>query len=820
MRPYRFSPRGYAALTVAVVLMAALPAMAQGTTAPQLQSWSIAAGPLDETLLQIAARSGRVITATPALLEGLRAPAVSGDMSVEQALDSALAGSGLEWSTTANGTYTLRKQPEARGATVLAPVKVQATVDSTVTEGSGSLTTQGPVSAATGLGLTLRETPQSVTVVTRERIEQQNLNSLAEVAEQVTGVFFNTTGTPIGGRSQLTARGYTINSYQVDSVNLPWEALGESFQYGHGALDTAIYDSITVVRGSTGLMTGAGEPSALIALTRKKPTQQLQTSLEATVGSWNRYRAMVDVGGPLNASGSVRGRLVGAYDEGETWVDDYSSDRSIVYGVLEMDLSPQTLLTLTLEHGNADSEQAPWAFDYGLYFYFADRVTPIPPSTTTNIGAPWAYLNSDRTFASAALAHQFNADWSAKLSYAYGQYNTAMRRGMVRSIPADGSRTAARVLDLDYSYDTHIFDVRVDGKYALFGRQHEVVAGLNLYRFDQAAPLGVYSDPVADLAYWNGRDVIYDTPDWDALAASPDNLPFDAELNQESAYLATRLRPLDRLAVILGGRLTNWDTLSADRETANNPYFVWDDRQYDNEFTPYAGVVFDITRALSAYASYTRIFLPQSAEDIDGRLLDPEEGDTYEIGLKGAWFEDRLNASVAAFESRRENLAVALVDENGPILNPNGNEAFIAADDTKGRGWEIEVSGALTPRWQIQAGYSHFKNKDSSGVVLDTTQPVQQFKLYTAYQPAFVPNLTVGGSLRWQSDTYVDGMDDPLYGIDSYFVVGANLGYVLNEQLSFSVAINNVLDEEYRVANYSYSYGAPRNATFTVRARF
>jgi outer membrane receptor for ferric coprogen and ferric-rhodotorulic acid len=607
-----------------------------------------------------------------------------------------------------------------------------------------------------------------------------------------------------------------VNSYQIDSVNVPWETLSESVQHGHGALDTAIYDSVTVVRGSTGLMTGAGEPSALMALTRKKPTGELQTSLEATAGSWNRYRLLADVGGPFNDSGSLRGRVVGAYDEGDTWVDNYSSDRSIVYGVLEADLGSRTLVTLTLEHGTADSAGAPWAADYGVYPYFADGVTPMPTSTTTTIAPHWSRLNSDRTYVSATLAHQFNADWSARLNYGFGKFKSDMRRGMVRVIPEDGSPTSVRILDLDFHYDTHIVDARVDGKYRLLGREHDLVAGVNMYRNDQAGPLSYLSNAFPDLAYWSNDQLYYGEPDWNALRGSAGNTPFDIDVRQEGAYLATRLRPMDRLSVILGGRMTNWETFSADRETAQNSYFVTDDREYQNEFTPYAGVVVDLNSTLSAYASYTQIFQPQSNKDVDGLLLDPEEGTTYEIGLKGEWFDGRLNASASAFESKRDNLAV----EDGINVTPDGDQAFRAEDQTKGRGWELEVAGELTPRWQIQTGYARFKNEDSGGNVLDTTQPIQQFKLYTAYRPALVPKLTVGGSLRWQDDTHVDGSTDPLYKIDSYVVVSANLGYELSEQLSLSLILNNALDEDYRLSNYTHSYGAPRNTTLSLRAQF
>ncbi len=810
-------------LGLAVVSAGIAPiAMAQAPSTAELRRYDVPAGPLPEALTAFAAQAGISLSFDPTPLAGLKSNGLRGELSVHDGFAKLLAGTGYEYAVTGDGDYRLKPAPQ--DAPVLKAVQVKGAVDPAVTEGSGSLTTAGPVTAATGLNLSLRETPQSLTVITRERIESQNLNSLADVAAQVPGVYFNSTGTPIGGRTWIYARGYLVDSYQIDGVNVPWEALAESEQYGHGTLDTAIYDSITVVRGSTGLMTGAGDPSALMALTRKKPTREVQTTLEASAGSWDRYRFMGDVGGPLNDAATIRGRVVGAYDEGDTWVDDYSNDRSIVYGVVDADLGSSTLLTVTLEHGNADSEQAPWAADYGNYFYFADGVTPMPKSTTNSIAAPWAYLNSDRTYFSAALEHQINEDWSGKLTYGYGKYNTDMRRGMVSSIPQDGSPVIARVLDLDYNYDTHLFDAQINGKYPLFGREHELVAGINAYRNEQAAPLAFYDDfrgMGVVSATWNNGELHYTDPDWSALAGSEGDYPYDIETRQEGAFLATRLNATDRLAVILGGRVTNWEYYYADRATALHDAYVYSDLEYTDEFTPYAGVVFDLTNFLSVYASYTQIFLPQDYKDINGHLLEPVEGNTYELGLKGAWFEGRLNASAAVFESKRDNVAVDLYDDAGvPILTPQGDQAYRAEDQTKGRGWELEVSGELTPGWQIQAGYASFKNEDSDGINLDTTMPEQQFKLYTSYQPAVAPKLTVGASLRWQDDTHVDGEIDPLYTIDSYFVMGANVDYALTEQLSLSLLVDNLLDEEYRVSNYSHSYGAPLNATVSVRAKF
>lgn len=780
------------------------------------QQINVPAGPLPDSINLLAQQMGIAVVMDEARLSGFSNRALQGQYTAAQALAKLLEGSGFSARQTARGFVI---QPGERR--VLQTVNVSATALSATTEGTGSLTTSGPVVAATGLDLTLRETPQSVTVITRERLDQQNLTSITDVAEQVTGVFYNNRGTSIGGRTLMYARGYAVDSYQVDGVNVPWETLAESERYGHGSLDTAVYDAVTIVRGSTGLLTGTGEPSALMSLTRKKPTHETQTLVEVGAGSWNHYRGMVDVGGALNESGSLRGRIVGAYDESETWVDGYSNDRTTLYGVVEADLSADTLLTFSIEHGNAGSNGAPWAEDYGSYIYFSDRTTLMPQDTNTSIAPHWSYLDSDRTYLSVALDHQFSDDWRGKLTYGYGKFDSDMRRGMVNAIPANGTPVAARVLSLDYSYDTHIIDAQVHGKYRLLGREHELVAGINLYRNDQAAPLGYYGVIPGQATWSNGR-LNYLDPDWNSLPGSEDDYPFDIDVRQEGAYLATRLRPAERLSVILGGRLTNWEYFYADRPTDHHDFYVYSDLDYHNEFTPYAGVVADLTDTFSFYTSYTQIFKPQEARDSNGDLLDPEAGDTVEVGVKGAWFEGRLNASLAAFESKRDNIAVALVNQDGPVLTPKGDQAFIAEDYTKGQGWEFEVAGELTPGWNIQAGYSNFRNKNSDGKVLEPVLPEQMFKLYTDYQ--LLPDLNLGASLRWQDSTSADPAfitgEAARYDIDSYFLVGANLGYQVTDNLSLDLIVNNLLDEQHRVSNYGYSYGAERNFNLKASYRF
>jgi len=776
-----------------------------------LRSYSIPAGPLNTVLVRFLSESGVLLSGSTDLAKGKNSPGVQGSYTPHAALAALLSGTGLEAVADGQGRYALRAVPvPGAGVTTLPEVNVAGQVGNDGrTEGTGSYTT-GNTSAATGLNLSLRETPQSVTVMTRERLDDQNLDSLADVAEQVPGLFFVGHGTPVGGRSSLMSRGFNINSYQVDGVNVPWESMGESYRYSHSSLDTAIYDSVAVVRGATGLLTGAGDPSGSVSLTRKRPTHEFQGSIAGSVGRWDRHRLVADVGGPLNESGSLRGRLVGAWDEGKSWVDRYSSDKNTLYGILEADLAPQTMLTLSLEHANSNSKGTYWHEESGPPLFFDDGVTPIPAGRSSSMAPSWTYTDSTRTSVSAALEHRIDQDWNVRLGYGYSEFSIDSRRAMVFGVPADGSPTPVRLLVTDQRNTVHFANAKIEGKYDLFGRKHDLVAGVNLSYTRQDFPFSHISTGRAQ-GWWSDGQMHYNEPDWDAVS----NAPYKSSTDQHGAYLATRLRPTDALSVILGGRLSYWKTHSADLD----PYAVWDDRRYSSEFTPYAGLVFDLSRSLSAYASYTEIFNPAYDKDVNGRLLDPETGKNTEVGLKGEWFDGRLNASLALFETRKDNLAV----EDGNNVTPDGDQAYRAESNTKGRGWELEVAGELARGWQVQGGYSRFKIHDSEGVLLNTYIPVHQFKLYTNYRFASLPKLSVGGGVRWQSKTYADWVsiaERPAYTTKSYSVANLSARYDLTDKLVLSVNLNNVFDKTYRIGDSSHSYGAPRNLYATLKYRF
>ncbi len=813
-----------------IALATAMPALAEptrhGHSAPLLaqadmerpQPFSIPAGDLQSALLAFSQQTDLQLLYPADLTQGHRTDGVQGSFTPRDALNRLMAGTGLIYEITGGETVKIAKPSDASGATMLDPITVEAdrartANGSALTEGSGSYTTAGPVTAGTGLGLSLRETPQSVSVITRQRMDDQGLDSFGEVLDQTPGIsVWSGASGSIGATGGTYARGYEVSNYQIDGVTVPTTYWGGHSISNIASIDTVIYDSVTVVRGATGLMTGAGDPSASIHLTRKRPTDRFQASLAQSAGSWNQYRTVGDVGGPLNESGSVRGRLVAAYDEGESWIDRYEGAAKVGYGVLEADLTDRTLLSLAVEHSRESSNSAGIFGSFGLAYSDGSGITPY--SRSSNATTDWSEHDNNRTIVSATLEHSFTADWHGRLSYSHSSTDTTRKFGFagVGNIEPDGTN---QVWHANQIYESRVdaIDAKVTGKYRLWDREHDLVMGVSAADADIDQPLFILVRNAGTVSVldWDGSGS--PEPDWSTYR---DN-PAKTEITQSGAYMATRLRATEDLSIIAGARVSNWETRAENVGTGT----VTDAREESGVVTPYAGVVYDLTPNLSAYGSYTEIFNPQTSKDTSGGTLAPEEGTNMEVGLKGEWFAGRLNASVAVFQSGKDNVAIA----DGDNLTPDGTQAYIAADDTEGRGLEFLVSGEPLPGWQVQAGYTRTALKDSDGNRLTTNyQAEHQVKLFTSWTPAGFDNLTLGGGLRWQSEIYVENTSNAaLQAIntqDSYTVVDLLARYRFTEQVSLAVNLNNVFDETYRVQADRHNYGAPRSLYTTLKYQF
>lgn len=659
--------------------------------------------------------------------------------------------------------------------------------------------------AATKLALTARDTPQSVSVITKQRMQDQKLETLTDVLTNTTGISQFNSG---ANRSNFYSRGFMIDNYQIDGV----PALVDSaWNLGDTLSDTAVYDRVEVVRGATGLMTGAGSPAASVNMVHKQAdSKTFQGNLSASYGSWDTQRYVADLSGPLTESGNVRGRVVAGYQDGDSWLDHYHTQKKFLYGTVAADFTDSTTLTLGYDYQETNIQGATWG---GLPTFYLDG-SKTNYSRSTNLAPDWAYNNSDSKKVFASLKQTFNNGWElnlsgshteatmdSKLLYIDGYFDKSTGIGVGPYAGYDllggtGYNTAKRKEDTADAY--------VTGPYELFGRQHELMAGVTYIRQHDryvSASTSFTSADVDDFNDWGN----YPEPDWDDQALSQDNV-----IRQKSAYLATRISLADPLHLILGARYTqyNANTLTQNMEK--------------NNITPYAGLVYDINDTYSAYASYTSIFKPQTYRNAQGAYLSPVTGKSYETGIKGDWMNSRITASLAVFRIEQDHLGAT-----DYALVPNSTDyAYYEQNGTVSKGVEFEINGAVTDNLQMSFGATRYVAKDGEDAALNPTQPRTSLKLFTSYRLPMLQDLTVGGGVNWQTHTWDNvagpGGTSTLYAEQgSYALVDLFGRYQVTKQLSVQANLNNLFDKTYNIdVGRNTVYGEPRNVSISANYRF
>lgn len=693
--------------------------------------------------------------------------------------------------------------------TTLQTITVEAPAQTGVTEGTNSYIS-GESSTATPLNLSPRETPQSVSVVTQQRIEDQKFSTITDVMNNTTGVSVTQYET---NRAQFVSRGFDINTLMIDGVPTTWD---QPWSSGEVFTSLAPYDHVEIVRGATGLTTGAGDPSGAVNLVRKRAdATEFQGNVELFGGSWNQYGGSFDISTPVNEAKTVRARVVGEYNDQGSWVKNLHNKNQTLFATVEADLTPRTLLTAGFSYQELDTRGPMWG---GLPVWYSNGLfTNWDRSTTSS--APWTSWDASYTTYFASLVHRFDNDWRLQFNYNHGERKADSYLLYAYGAPDIVTGQGMAALPGSYNVETtqDDFALRADGRFGWFGRTHEVAFGYVSSSQDFHAndrPATPAFGVIGDFNAFGGT--LYPQPVW-----GPETYYGKAKTDQDAVYGTARFSLTDPMHLIVGARVTNYHKSGDD--VYSNPY----DLKYDGQVTPYLGLTYDLTKQLTAYASYTDIFLPQNARDITGSYIQPVTGKNFETGLKGAFLDGKLNASGAIFRIEQQNLAVATTQT---IVGIGGlpETAYRASDGATSQGFEFELSGQIAPDWNLTSGYTQFSLKDAVDQNVNTRYPRKLLRLFTTYRlPGALSGLTIGGGLSWQSETYTDAVN--ALGISqritqgAYGLVSLMARYDFNPRLSLQLNVNNVTDKKYFALFDAYdqlTFGAPRNATATLRYKF
>lgn len=644
---------------------------------------------------------------------------------------------------------------------------------------------------ATNLPLTIKETPQSISTIEQETLRDFGATDTNDALRLGTGITVDAWET---NRTSYNARGFDIMLTQVDG-------LGMTNDWGLvvGQQDTYLFDRIELIRGANGLLTGVGNASGTINYVRKRPINRDGGEAVARVGSNDLTRLALDYNKVLTANGAWAARVVVAHDDKGSYLRALHDRRTTEYGVVEGQIGSAGVLTAGFSYTDSLQRSPMWG---SLTLMQADG-TQAEFDTSASPSQDWTNWKLRSSNAFIEYAHTFSSDWETKLTYNHRSGDEAVKLFYAYSLTGALSAEGTGLYGWPYRSDSEsrsdIVDANLNGRFHAFARTHEVIVGLSVSKQkNRSEYYSIVSSPSAVLPAFPYSGTVYAEPVWGSTTVGSDG---DQQLAR--FYAATRLALTNHLKGIVG--------INAIDLKRDGTAIYGGGTNLDNETTkkvsPYAGLTYDLTTDLLAYASYSDIFQAQDQRDVNGRFLAPMKGVNTEVGLKAEWLKRRLLTTAAVFDAKQ----IGLATEDG--FDAVAQSYYYAPKDVKSRGFELEVTGRVSPHTNLTAGFTRLNLTGPDGNDIYEWVPRTIFSLRADTRLPVLPKLKLGAALRWQSDVF----KKLAVRQDSYLIVNSFAAYELTDAATVRVNIDNLTDKKYlRTVQYGAIYGAPRQFSLTL----
>jgi len=646
-------------------------------------------------------------------------------------------------------------------------------------------------------GQSLKDTPQSISVITRQRLDDQNLTKVEDALKQTTGVTVERLD-GAGNYNVIRSRGFEIGAIQLDGVPI---SQGSNYST---ALDTAVYERIEVLRGPAGLLQGAGEPGGSINLVRKRALGTLGLDVNASVGSFGLRRADVDVTGALNAAGTLRGRVVAVKEDRNSYVDTLFNNKETAYGTLEFDFTPATTLSVGYTRQKVRA-----TVDQGLPSLANGQLLDLPVSSFAGLRANRQDLDTEDAF--AELEHRLDNGGLIKFSARDVTRTSFYRAARANSAVAANGNYAMQTVDFLQKNTDRNYDLFLTSPVQIGETTHRVLLGMSRNTGDNYGGNSAFGTSTVANIYRPNYDLAYPAitlPGYTSVTTR----------SEDALYGQFQLNATGRLKLLAGGR-ASWADIEVKRARDG---VVTSTANPGRQFTPSLAAIYALDANVSAYTSYAETFVLQTALDAAGGLLPPRTGSQIEAGLKGEFFNKRLNAHAAIFR---------ILDKNRAITDPVVSTASIAGGEVRSQGLETEISGQVAPGWDLTAGYAYTETLylqapvAQAGTVFSPVTPKHSINLFTRYALRS-PGLTgwsVGGGMSWRSEFSAQSGAIKLVSGD-YALFNAQVAYQVSDKVSVSLSADNLLDEKYyeKVSGVSRQnfYGEPRKFVLALKARY
>ncbi len=823
-----------------------LSAAAQDTTpnARVQKAYSVPAGSLTAALNRFAQQAGLALSFDPTLAQGKASPGLDGSHDIDGGFAALLAGTGLQAVRTGEGAYSLKPQD---GAMQLAPVRIEgrATGDAQVTTEGGGYAARA-VSVGAKTAQSLREIPRSVSVISRQQLDDQRITTLDEVMDQMPGVTSVPGGTGYAATSYYS-RGFQITSVLVDgSPASSWSDNDTS-----GNIGMSKYDSVQLLRGPNGVFSGNGQPSGSVNLIRKQPLDHFQLRYAVSAGSWDNYFGEIDVTNKLVESGRIRGRFVAAYNDREFFFNGADRQVSTLFGTIAADLTALTTLTLGISQDR--DEGAGRDVPPGFPRYSDGSPIPIPREQGYT---SWSYKDTEVTSAFAIIDHAFSDAWKGRINVFRSESESATGVSSYNGAADPLSGLGSYLFQgtwAESDFETTAIDAHLSGEFLWLERLHKLVVGTDFRQSEDDTRL-IYARAAAgraDITDWSNTDPDVLLPE-SALIQYPGPAWLLNRLTDQSGlYAYGDFQIVGPLNLVLGGRYSRYKLRngSGDRSGTTLPGVLITNNS-NGEFTPYYALKYVLSTHWTSYFAVAESFEDQSDKFTEGGdPLDPVRGRSYELGIKGEHWDGRLNSNITFYRSTRDNFAVR-VSQPDDFEQPGRTCCYVGDGEFLARGVELEVSGQLLRNWQLNGGFTYDDNETefgaSDGLRYASYTPKNIFRVWTRYDlPGMFSGWTAGGGVRAQSSFFRSGtvrtwnpeggpdgtgaFDGPTVSFDfvepGRAVWNAFVEYRPRPKLSLALNVNNLFDKHYfRSVDASTStgnrYGDPRSVSLTLRGTF
>lgn len=619
----------------------------------------------------------------------------------------------------------------------------------------------------------LENIPQSISVITQSKIDDLNVDTLDQMAKRTPGLRVLQND---DGRSSIFSRGYEYDQYSIDGLAAPMASINGTLP------NLAAFDRVEVMRGPSGLFNSASEMGGVVNLVRKRGKADGSQTVKASVGDPKSYSLSADLQGALGADASLVGRTVIEYNQRSNplleQLDGDDNKNGTFYASIDKQLTESS--KFGVGYLLQDRNITP---DNGLPTYKDKSLLSLPSDDF--YGAKWNDFNSRSHDVFADFQHRLDSAGVVSAGVRYSDRDADYNYAFAGSALENGKVSVAGV-SLDMKEKALSADINLSQPFVSGATQSEYVIGVDYKRFNSdrdsgRARLGkdLTASQLNDLAY---VDILNQAKSGQQGFKHQHT---ENTLTEMGLYGKINYKPIEKLSLIAGGRVSRYEIESEDKIKALNAT-----TNSSTKATGYAAAVYKISPNINAYGSYTQVFMPQYVANNAGDILDPREGEQIEIGLKGHW-GSTLSGRLSGYR---------LLDENAAAQTEAGDQ--VALGKRQMQGVELEVNGEIAPNWQISGGYSYLdsdirqaSNERDDGIFL--LMPKHSGNLWLSYAAKdWLPKpLTLGLGVN------VVGEFSSSQGVqaEGYQTWDAMISYPFSDQLSGQLNVYNLFDEKYYV---------------------